>query len=141
MARRSDRPRAAVVLVVWTLFVWTTRIGNIWRDDTATTGSKLASTALALSFTVLALAVAAALWRRAEAALRVGVIGLAVWTVGVWVVRSVTIMTDDRGAGFKAVHGVLAVVSVALAAWAVRSVRSTPSAESQADEGRALVVR
>jgi hypothetical protein len=56
-------------------------------------------------------------------------------------VRSVTIMTDDRGAGFKAVHAVLAIVSIALAAWAVRSVRSTSSAESRADEGRALTVR
>jgi hypothetical protein len=114
--------RAAVVLVVWTLFVWTTRIGNIWGDDAASTSSKVGSTALALSFTVLALAVAVAVWRRAGSALRLSVVGLAGWTTAVWIVRSVTILAGDRSTGFKVVHGVLAVVSVALAAWAVRSV-------------------
>jgi hypothetical protein len=122
------RARTAVVpafaLAGWTVFVWTTRIGNIWRDDAAGTGSKVASTALALSFTVLAVAVAVAAWRRAWAALRPAVLGLAAWTTGVWVVRSVTIVAGDRSVGFKVVHGVLAVVSIALAAWAARSVQS-----------------
>lgn len=130
-------PRTAPLVPVfalagWTVFVWTTRIGNIWRDDAASASSKVASTALALSFTVLAVAVAAAAWRRAWAVLRPSVLGLAAWTTGVWLVRSATILAGDRSAGFKVVHGVLAVVSIALAAWAVRSVRSHPEA-SDAD--------
>ena len=51
---------AASTLAGWTLFVWTTRIGNIWNDDAASTASKVGSTALALSFTVLAVAVVVA---------------------------------------------------------------------------------
>ena len=43
---------------VWTLLVWTTRIGNIWNDDGLTAGEKWGRTGLALSFTALALAVA-----------------------------------------------------------------------------------
>jgi hypothetical protein len=112
---------AAFVLAGWTLFVWTTRIGNIWRDDAASTSSKIGSTALALSFTVLALAVLVAAARRLWSALRPAVLALAGWTTAVWVVRSLTILAGDRSVGFKAVHLVLAVVSVALAAWAVRS--------------------
>ena len=49
--------------------------------------------------------------------------GLAVWTTAVWIVRSLTILAGDRATGFKVVHGVLAVVSIALAVWAVRAVR------------------
>jgi hypothetical protein len=124
LPRTRPRPRAVVVLVGWTLFVWTTRLGNIWRDDTTTTSAKVGSTALALSFTVLALVVAATLWRRAWTALRLAVVGLAVWTAAVWAVRSLVIMTDDRGVGFKVVHGVLAVVSIALAAWAVSALQA-----------------
>jgi hypothetical protein len=122
--------RAAVVLAGWTLFVWTTRIGNIWGDDAATTSSKVGSTALALSFTVLALVVVFTAWRRAWAALRLAVVALAVWTTAVWIVRSLTILAGDRATGFKIVHGVLAVVSIALAVWAVRTVRRADDVEA-----------
>jgi hypothetical protein len=117
---------AAFALAGWTLFVWTTRIGNIWRDDAASTTSKVGSAALALSFTVLAVAVVVAGWRRAWAVLRPAVLALAGWTAAVWVVRSLTILAGDRSAGFKVVHGVLAVVSIALAAWATREIREAP---------------
>ena len=117
---------AALALAGWTLFVWTTRIGNIWRDD-ASTSSKLASTALALSFTALALGVGIVAARGMWAALRPAVLALAGWTTAVWIVRSLTILAGDRSVGFKVVHGVLAVVSIALAAWAVRSGRDGSS--------------
>ncbi len=48
----------------------------------------------------------------------------AVWTVFIWVTRIRNILGDDtRSAGFKAVHTVLAVISVAFAVaiWAVAS--------------------
>jgi hypothetical protein len=112
---------AAFVLAGWTLFVWTTRIGNIWRDDAASTSSKIGSTALAMTFTVLALVVAVVAWRRMWTVLRPAVMGLAGWTTAVWLVRTVTILAGDRSVGFKVVHGVLAAVSIALAAWAGRA--------------------
>ena len=48
--------------------------------------------------------------------------GFALWTVYVWVTRMWNILRDHtkgHGAGFKAVHAVLAVVSIAfaVAAW------------------------
>jgi hypothetical protein len=113
------RHRAVVALVVWTFFVWTTRIGNIWRDGDLGTGGKVGRTALALSFTVLAAAVVVALWRRARWTDK-AVLALAGWTVGVWVVRDVGILTGDHAVGFKVVHTVLAVVSIALSVLAWR---------------------
>jgi hypothetical protein len=124
MLRAALRPPAVAALAGWTLFVWATRIGNIWNDDDAGTGAKVTSTALALSFTVLALAVLVTGWRQAERGRWTAVVGLAAWTTGVWVVRMATIAPGDREVGFKVVHGVLAAVSIALAAWAVRSLRS-----------------
>ncbi|HEX6167003.1 MAG TPA: hypothetical protein VFZ30_09465 [Acidimicrobiales bacterium] len=116
------RPFAAA-LVAWTLFVWTTRIANIWRDQALDTGERLGRTALALSFTLLAVAVVVTLWRRRRAASVVAVGALAGWSVLVWVVRDVRILAADHSGGFKAVHTVLAVVSVALAALAWREAR------------------
>jgi hypothetical protein len=115
------RPPAVLALVGWTGFVWTTRIGNIWGDDGLTSGEKWGRTGLALSFTVLALATAWALWQRV-AWVRTAVLALAAWTVGVWVVRSIGIATGDHEAGFIVVHLVLAAVSFALSALAIRAV-------------------
>ena len=90
----TPRSRAAVALVAVTFVIWTTRIGNIWGDADLSDGEKWARTALALSFTILAAAVAMALVRRAAwrpTAERV----LAGWTFGVWVTRSVGIVRQS----------------------------------------------
>ncbi len=115
--------RSAVALVAWTFLVWTTRIGNIWRDTDLDTAAKWARTALALSFTVLALGVVVALRRRAPAPLVAAVGVLAAWTTGVWIVRGAGIVAADHAAGFTVVHTVLAVVSIVLAAFAWRETR------------------
>lgn len=123
----TARRPATVVLVVWTLLVWTTRISNIWGDQALSDGEKWGRTALAMSFTLLALGVAVALWRRAGS-LRAAVTALAAWTVLVWVVRSVGIATGDHDTAFVVVHLVLAVVSIGLAGAAVRAGgRSAPT--------------
>ncbi|HMG42154.1 MAG TPA: hypothetical protein VK611_12530 [Acidimicrobiales bacterium] len=109
-----------VALVAWTFFVWTTRIGNIWGDDGLDTAGKVGRTALALSFTFLALAVVGALWRR-PSWLRPTVVALAAWTTGVWLVRDTSILFGDHDTSFKIVHTVLAVVSIALSALALRT--------------------
>jgi hypothetical protein len=119
-----------VALVAWTFFVWTTRIGNIWNDDDLDTAGKVGRTALALSFTVLALAVVGAWWRR-PAWLRPAVLALAAWTVAVWLVRGTGIVVGDHDTAFKVVHAVLAVVSIAFAALAERSVRSSSDREPE----------
>jgi len=117
------RHRAAAALVAWTFLVWTTRIANIWRDADLDTGERWGRTLLAVSFTVLALAAAVALWRRLGQATVVAVGALAAWTIAVWVVRGIGILAADHDLGFKVVHTVLAVVSIVLAVLAWRKTR------------------
>jgi hypothetical protein len=105
----------ALVLSAWTLFVWATRIRNIVGDDSLDGGAKAGRAALALSFTVLALVVGVVALRRLPR-LWEAVVVLAGWTLAVWVARSVGIATDHHGAGFVAVHLVLALGSIALCA-------------------------
>jgi hypothetical protein len=130
----TRRPPAAVALAMWTVLVWTTRIGNIWGDDELTAGEKWGRTGLALSFTVLALAVGHALWHRSSW-LRAAVGALAAWTVVVWVVRSVGISTGDHEAAFIAVHLVLAAVSLALSAAAWLSTRRRTPVDAELSSG------
>jgi hypothetical protein len=116
--------------VVWTLVVWVPRIRNIWSDDELSTRGQLGRTVLALSLIVPALIVAGVLWRRRGEKLlgtaKIIVIGFASWTVVVWLVRGGSILLADHDAAFKAVHTVLAVVSIGLSALAVRSVTALP---------------
>jgi hypothetical protein len=119
------RRPAALTLVGWTLFVWTTRIFNVWGDADLDTGEKLGRTGLALSFTLLALAVLAALWRGSARLRLVAVSALAAWTVTVWVVRDIRIVAADHDVGFTVVHVVLGVVSIVLAPWAWREATRT----------------
>ncbi len=117
-------------LVLWTLVVWVPRIRNIWTDDELSTRGQWGRTALALSLIVPAVVVAGVLWRnRGERLLgpaKAAVVGLATWTVVVWLVRGGSILVADHDTAFKVVHTVLAVVSIALSALAVRSVTALP---------------
>jgi hypothetical protein len=62
----------------------------------------------------------------------------AAWTVFVWVVRIRNIWGDDRSVGFKAVHSLLAIVSVAFAAacwWVVTQNRGRNPAKRAKEAG------
>lgn len=124
--------RAAVALVVWTFLVWTARIANVWGDEGLDTAGKVGRTALALSFTALAVAVLVALRRRAPGPIRAAVLALAAWTAAVWVVRGAGIATGDHEAGFVAVHLVLAVVSIGLSFLAARRELAPATVEERA---------
>jgi len=110
--------RSAVVLVVWTVFVWAGRIRN--------GGSIL----LAASFLVLAALVVASLWKRQWRPATVT--ALVVWTIAVWAIRTPMILVHDHPAGFKAVHAVLATVSIGLAVWAELDVQRQRQAAAAA---------
>jgi len=126
---RTRRLPATIALAVWSLLVWTTRIRNIWTDDELSTGEQWGRTGLALSFTVLALAVGHAVYHRSTWLPPV-VRALAGWTTAVWVVRSIGIVTADHDGAFVVVHLVLAAVSIGLAVLAAREVR-TPATRSE----------
>lgn len=108
-----------IALVAWSVFVWGQRLNNIWGDDDLTSGDKLTQSLLVLAFVGGALAIAALAGRAAPPTLTRALGVFAVWTAGVWSVRSVEMLADDWSIAFKVVHTGLAIVSIALAvvAW------------------------
>ena len=122
MAPLSPRTRAlALALCGWTLLTWTTRVPLAWSDDELTTGGKVLATVPVLVFVVLAVVTGVAVLTRRAAAGTI-VLGLAVWSVGYWVVRMALIATNGHPVGFVVVHAVLAIVAGALAVAAGRGV-------------------
>lgn len=110
------------LLVAWTLFVWGTRIRNIVSDDELAGFEQAWRIGLAVGLTVLALAGAfVLLWRRG---VRPIVGTLALVTIAAWIVRGISIAVADHDAAFIAVHLVLAVISIGLAALSLRSIWS-----------------
>jgi hypothetical protein len=137
MARTSPRRGTwpVVALVVWSLYVWGTRISNALGDPALSIGGKAFSGGLSLTFVALAvagIAIVARSWSRARTPIEVGVLrAFAGWTVAVWVVRVPMIVVADHVVGFKVVHAMLGVISVVLAVWVWRTASaSTPAEES-----------
>ena len=126
------RTRWPVVLfVLWSAYVWVTRIVNAFGDDTANKPFALVlslSVLLPVAGTGVVLVVARhrmlveheiRLWQTA-----------AVWTSLVWLVRGAEIVVSDHSAAFKVVHVVVGAVSIVLAAATVRVARREQAPES-----------
>jgi hypothetical protein len=133
VAGRLARRWPVVALGAWNAFVFTTRISNVLADDQASAATKTWSIALAVVMLVGVVALAAVLvtarsrpWRAAEARVVQVVAGL---TAVVWVIRGIEIATADYAgnrnipnpAGFKAVHLVLGIIAIVLAALSWRA--------------------
>lgn len=124
--RRMTRTARAILpaFVIWTAFVWTSRISNTLRSTTESTGGKVFSTVLSLLMLVLAASVAVALvrgWRSPMSSASIRSMRIAaIATVVVWLVRvpQIVFLDDDptHGAPFKIVHSVLGLISIVLAA-------------------------
>jgi len=123
------RPYPVAGLVGWTLFVWVSRVGLAWSDESLTTGEKVLGTLPPVLFVLLALATGALLVAGRPELFGRLVLVFAGFTVVYWALRLPFILVNDHPGAFKAVHTVLAVVSVALAVVAWRAV-SRPEAAS-----------
>ncbi|MCB0994707.1 MAG: hypothetical protein KDB21_06435 [Acidimicrobiales bacterium] len=110
---------------VWTVFVWSSRIRNVWGADDINTTGKWIRTGIAVLFLALALAVAAGVRRwRAGAPSRADRAVLAVagvWTIGFWLVRGIGIIVDDHTVGFTVVHTALMIASIGLSVLTLRA--------------------
>lgn len=108
------------LLTLWSLGVWASRIRNILNDDLE--GLDLWwRLGLAGSFVVLSFWVfrsAYGLWRDGASdpltCVSGAALSLALANIVVWPIRACQILVGDWSAGFKAVHTVLAVISVGL---------------------------
>lgn len=119
LARRSVW---TVALVAWTLIVWAGRVRNAGADAGAWMSAGV--------FVLLALATLLSGRRGPLAALVAA-------TIALWAVRTPLVWMRDYSVGFKVVHTVIAVVSVALAVGAqldVERQRQAPATTSGLQE-------
>lgn len=117
---RRWRHMSAAVLVLWTVFLWLSRLRNVVADEDLTSGGRAVRIAVVVVFVLLALGSVAERVRRGSWGVVLSV--LIVWTIGYWLVRGTGILIGDWSVGFKVVHTVLMVVSLTLAvlAWRFR---------------------
>lgn len=108
-----------LALVVWTLAIWGSRVRNILVDDELVGFDRFLSLAVALVLIGSATAVAISMFR--QTSWRSSALGVLV-VVGIlrWTLRGpVILLSDEWDAGFKIVHTVLWLTTVALSllAW------------------------
>lgn len=124
MARLRPYPVAAFCAV--TLVIWGNRIWLAWANEGDTVARKLLYSVPITAFVVAAVVLAAALVAGVDRSARwfaVLVQAFALGTTIYWAIRLPMILAADHDAGFKVVHTVLAVASVAAAIWAGRTAR------------------
>lgn len=119
--------------MAWTLFVWVSRLRNIWSNEDLSTNGQLLRTLFAGIFVAFGVAIARLLWVRRESGLTGAdqkLLWLFVtWTIGFWLVRGTGIIVADHTASFKVVHTALMVVSISIALLATK-VLQRPSISS-----------
>jgi hypothetical protein len=124
MTHRSLVGKYVAPLVGWTLFVWVTRIRNIWTDADLSSAAQVGRTLWTGTFLVFAFATAARMWGERDGETRTATVWLVVafagWSISFWIVRAVQIGYSGHEVSFKIVHAVLGVVSIALSVLAVR---------------------
>ncbi|MDG1989149.1 MAG: hypothetical protein P8J19_03560 [Acidimicrobiales bacterium] len=122
--------------LAWTAIVWVGRIRNVVGDDELTAGAQTWQIVVALIFLALGALVATVplgLWHRRPLGSTRLVAMFCLWTIVFWTVRGGGMVFGDHEVGFKVVHTVLALVSIALAGALYRADRDLvgePSADS-----------
>jgi hypothetical protein len=116
-----------LALAAWTLFVWVGRIRNILADDTLEGYGRVWRLGMAGGLSALAVAVLAAILIRPITAgpVRALAASLAGVSSAIWIVRGLDIAVGAHELGFKVIHTILAVVTVALSVVVARHLRAT----------------
>ena len=122
--QRTRTMRYVWVLVAWTLLVWGSRVRNIFADDELVGFDRAVSLGVALTLVGAAVAVAVAV-RRSSSWLPIALGVLVVVGIARWTIRGPIILgSDEWDVGFKVVHTVLWLVTVALSLLAWREHRA-----------------
>ena len=100
--------------MLWTLFVWFTRVRNAASDDESVTAYVLPAVMIVLACLALA---KPRRWTRL----------FALVSIAVWLVRVPMIALADHDAAFVVVHAGLGVLTVVLAVWALRREARRPA--------------
>lgn len=119
--------KVVVPILVWTLFVWSSRIRNVWTDDDLSTAGQWLRTGYAVVFLAFAIALVVRLWPRRRDPIggrdqRLLAVFIA-WSVAFWLIRGIGIIVDDHTTSFTVIHTILMVISLFLAALAATAVQ------------------
>ncbi|MEO7557223.1 MAG: hypothetical protein ABIV94_11540 [Acidimicrobiales bacterium] len=125
----TDADRSAIRCTAafggWTVFAWATRIRNAAADTDLDAPAKVVAVGSAVGFTALGVTVLVYAWRHRRDGFAPGaeryVGAFAALTTLWWSVRTVLVWVHDNSTGFRVVHTVLAVVSIALGVAAYRA--------------------
>jgi len=112
-------------LAAWTLGIWVSRVRNAIADDDLDGAARASAILIAVAFVAGGLALATTLWtgHRWHAIVVDLLAGAGILR---WSIRGPIILASDEWeAGFKVVHTVLWVVTVALSVMAWRELRSS----------------
>ena len=102
------------------MFLWSTRIKNALGDDTMSTGGTAIAVVTSVVFIAAAVGLVFAHWRGLPRAGRAAA-GFAVVSIGYWLIRLGVIVARDHSVGFTLVHAALALITIGLATWVLRS--------------------
>jgi hypothetical protein len=133
------RPYPVTAFSAVTLAIWGNRVWLAWTNPDDTVARKLLWSLPITLFVAAAVVLLVAVLRGVDPASRWferTVQGFAAGTVLFWLVRAPMILLADHDVPFKVVHAVLAVASIAAAAWAWASI-GTSSTASSGDRERA----
>jgi len=127
---------SVAALVAWTLFVWVGRIRNIAADEVLSGWDRVVRLSMAWSFVGLAVVVTVMAVRQLRSperrrandpwlpGLDRSATILAVYGIVVWAFRGIDIALGAYNFAFIAVHVALAVVTITLGVWVLRTARS-----------------
>lgn len=113
-----------LVLGGWTLLLWSTRINNVLDDAGLEGWSRTWQLGISVLFVVVATVLVGSSLVRGNSIARMvsdrlGVV-LAVFGSLWWLVRGINTLLADHGVGFKVVHTLLALGTIAISGWLLR---------------------
>ncbi len=118
------------ILIVWTLGIWGSRLRNIQSDDDLTGVDRIVAIGVAYAFLATATATGAAILRRSPwetySLMALVAIGIVRWTLR----GPIIVFSGEWDVGFKVVHTVLWLVTIALSVLAWREHREARTAKS-----------
>ena len=125
-------------LVGWTLFVWGSRARNLINDDELAGWALIWRSGAAAMFLAGALLGAGLLLKKASF-VRQFFAGWSIVGIGWWTIRGIQTLVGDFSVAFKAVHTVLALVTIVLGLLILR--QGADQAEPEPSLGRRAVSR
>ena len=124
--------KPVVSLAIWTMLIWLNRIVNIIQEEQNNSSTLYFAVFFVISGLILA--IVGYLW--SEAKLSTEFLASIIYIISFlgcsrWIYRTFIVLQQDYSAGFKTIHIILALITVALSSWASIKITKTMRAEKK----------